>query len=234
VRALIAAELLRLRTVRSTFPAAAGAALLITLTAVLNLRSETSSEFEHDLGGAGILIALVVATSAATTIAYDFKRGSTALTYLAEPRRHRVLRARLASYAVLGGAFAALVVLCCCLAGLAWAAHKGWQTGLTAPDVAALAAGGAGVGAAMSAVGVLVATAARNPTAAAQLVVVPFIAGGLVAHYDAARYLPFALVSALFGATDQLGVLAALALLAGYVLALYVAVSRWAVPRDIT
>ena len=95
--ALVAAEMLRLRSVRSTAPTIVGVLLLIVLTAVLNLNGAPDA-FRDDLGGAAVMVILAVAAGVATVVAYEFKRGATALTYLAQPRRERVMHARMATY----------------------------------------------------------------------------------------------------------------------------------------
>lgn len=69
----------RLRSVRSTVPIVVGGLALVVLTAVLNLTGD-ATHFRDDLGGTPVMIMLAVAASAATVIAYDFKRGATVLT----------------------------------------------------------------------------------------------------------------------------------------------------------
>jgi hypothetical protein len=233
MRPLVEAELMRLRSVRSTVPILVGVLGLAVLTALLNL-SASPGQFGDDLGGASMLILLVVASAAATVVAYEFKRGGTALTYLAEPRRERVLGARMATYAAAGGAFAAVATAGCCLAGMAWADHKGLDVGLTAGDVIGRTAGGAAAGAIFAVAGVLIATAVRNPTAAGQVIVLAFIVESFLPGHDLPRYLPFGAAQGLAGAPDQLAPLPALAVLAAYLGVLYLAVRRWALGHDLT
>jgi hypothetical protein len=233
MRSLVEAELLRLRTVRSTMPILVGALGLAVLTAVLNFGA-SPSQFRDDLGGVPMLILILVSSAAATVVAYAFKRGETALTYLAEPRRERVLGARMATYGAAGGAFAALATAACCVAAMAWADHKALDVGLTAADIAGRTAGAAAAGALIAVVGVLVATAVRNPTAAGQVIVLAFIVESFLPGHDLPRYLPFGAAQGLSGAPDQLAPLGALALLLAYAVALYLAVPRWALGHDLT
>ena len=128
----------------------------------------------------------------------------------------------------------AIAVAPCCGAGQAWADHKGIHIGLTATDVLQRSPGAAAAGALIGAVGVLVATAVPNPTAAGQVVVLVFIVESFLPGDAVARYLPFNLAQAVLGAPDRLEPFAAFALLLALTALLYAAVRATAMNRDLT
>jgi hypothetical protein len=233
VKALISAELLRLRTVRSTVPSVLGALLFITATTIGNTASRPS-DFKLALGGAPLLVAILIAGGVATIIGYDYKRGAVGLTYLAEPRRERVFAARVLTYAGLGAGFAAVAISLASLGAGVWAARHGSHIGLAASDVTRFVAQAAAAGAAAGALGVLAGTAVRNPTAASQVLVLDFVIEELLPSDGIARFGPFSLVQATFGTAPHLDALPALALLFGALVLGSLAVIRWAVPRDLT
>src|SRR4051794_11743863 len=114
--ALVSAELLRLRTVRSPRYAALG---LFALGALLAGLEVTGPGFG---GGPGLpprgdslrLLAyngvIFVAVFGAHVAAVEFPRGAIALTYLVQPDRWRVTRARSLTHGVVGAIVAALAI----------------------------------------------------------------------------------------------------------------------------
>ena len=231
--ALVRAELLRLRTVRAPVAGAAGAFALLCLMSVLGNTREGHG-LEVAVRGLQPLAMLFAAIGAATVAGNEFRRGATALTYLAAPRRGRALAARVGVFAVLGAAFAGLAAAATGALALTLAARNGWHVGLTGTEVAGLAAGAAVGGALLSAAGVLVATVARDGTVASVLLVPLSIAENLLAPGDVNRYMPFHLINGLVDVGPHLAAASAAALLAGYVIVLGMAVARWALPRDLT
>src|SRR4051794_25534422 len=118
--ALISAELLRLRTVRSPRYVALGVLAFVALLAAMPIidpgagELPSPAELGDSLRSLGLVGVIVAATFGASNVGTDFKRGSAALTYLGHPRRGRVTAARGLAYAglglVLAGAAAGVVV----------------------------------------------------------------------------------------------------------------------------
>jgi ABC-2 type transport system permease protein len=236
---LVSAELLRLRTLRS--PAFVGLGALVILLAltvvpVLSVgdRVPTAAELEDGLRSLQVMAVLLAAAFAASTVAGEYKRGAATLTYLAEPRRERVLAARTTVYAALGGLFGALAAACTSGVGLLVVHSQGLAIDLTGADVAGLVAGTAVAGSLLSAIAVLVGTAARNPTIASGAIVVWNLGESMLHVAGVGPYLPFGLVNTLLGAEPDHATGPALALLAAYAAALAVGVRRWGLGRDLT
>jgi hypothetical protein len=230
--ALVAAELLRLRTVRSPRYFALGGLALVALIAAVNFDASLARSPEDlidTLVALAMVAVLVPAVFAASTAGEDFKRGSAAMTYLSDPHRVRVSAARALTYAGLGFVFAALASSSVVAIGLSQA-----DLGLSATAVAQLIGGAAFAGAVLSAAGVLVGTVTRNPTIATGGVVGLNLAETLLGAADIAPYLPFRLVGSLLGMSDGVSALAALGLLLAYLAAFALSVRAWALPRDLT
>jgi hypothetical protein len=237
--ALVSAELLRLRTLRSPALVGLGALailLAVTIVPVLSVgdRVPTATELADGLRSLQVMAVLLAATFAASTVAGEYKRGAAALTYLASPRRERVLAARTTVYAALGGLFGALAAVCTTGVGLLLVHSRGFALDLTPADVAGLVAGTAVAGALLSAVAVLVGTAARNPTIASGAIVVWNLCESMLHVAGVGPFLPFGLVNTLLGSEPDHAAGPALALLVAYAAVLAVGVRRWALPRDLT
>jgi ABC-2 type transport system permease protein len=231
--ALVRAELLRLRTVRAPLAGAAGAFALLCLMSVLG-NTPDGHGLEVAVRGLQPLVVLFAAVGAATVAGNELRRGATALTYLAAPRRRRALAARVGVLAVLGAGFAGLAAAATGALALVLAGHNGWDVHFAVPDVAGMAAGAAAGGALLSAAGALVATVTREATIASFVLATVSIAEYLVSAGDANLYMPFHLLGALVGVGHHLAAGLAVALLCGYVIVLGMAVARWALPRDLT
>lgn len=226
MNALMSAELLRLRTVRSPRWLGLGGLVFVALTAWLNLRDLATSELADAMRLLAVVAILFPAVTAATLVGGEFQRGSAALTYLSHPDRTRVAAARSLVYAGLGALFAA--------AAAGAIAIVGSDAGLSAAQVAQLV-GGAAVGAAiLCAVGVLLGTVTRNPTVAGVALVAVNVAETFFDRAGAGPYLPFGLLKELMGASGGPSALTALGLLLAYFAAFFVLVQRFALPRDLT
>jgi ABC-2 type transport system permease protein len=233
VTALLSAELLRLRTVRSPRYIALGGLALIALTAGLNIDPgvmRDRGELADALGDIAMTGALLSAVVAASLVGEDFKRGSATMTYLSHPRRASVATARALTYAGLGLLFAGVAAVAVVAVGLA-RAHTGLSTG----DIVQLIAGAAAGGAVLSAAGALVGTVARNATVASGAVVGwNLVENVLLRSAGVADYLPFGLLRSLMGMSDGIPAVAAIALLLAYLAVFAVGVRAWALPRDLT
>lgn len=231
--ALIAAEMLRLRTVRSPRWVALGALVVVALTTATNVRSDatwTPGELSESLRALALTGVLLAAVFAASTVASAFQRGEVPMTYLVHPRRARCTAAHALLHAALGFVFAGLAAGVVVAVGLTIARGGG----VTTTDVLQLIGGAAVSGAMFSGAGVLLAMATRHPTIASGSIVGLSIAEGLVSAHGRGTYLPFQLVQSLMGMRDGAPAAVALALLLAYLAALALAVSKWALPRDVT
>ncbi len=239
MNALFLAELLRLRTVRS--PAlfgVGGLAILLALAVVPILaaadHAPSAGELDTGLRSVQVMAVLLAAAFAASTVASDFTRGATTLTYLAEPRRGRVLAARTALYAALGALFGALAAACTAAATHIVVDREGLDAPITSLDVVWLIAGAACAGALVSAVAALIGTAARNATIASGAIVLWNLGESMLHAAGVDSYLPFGLVRTLLGLEQDLAPVPAFGLLVAYAALLAVAVHRWGLPRDLT
>lgn len=167
-------------------------------------------------------------------MAGDFRRGIATVTYLGQPRRERVLAARTAVYAALGGLFGALVAACTSAVSVLVVHGEGLETNITTLEIGALIAAVGAAGALLSAAATLVGTAARNATVGSGAIVIWNLAEGLLHVAGVGPYLPFGLVNTLIGLEQGVDAVAAVGLLAAYVVLLALAVLRCAVRRDLT
>lgn len=241
--ALISAELLRLRTVRAPRFLFVGLLALVALNAapVGNAPASSSSEVAASLRGLVQLGGFFAALYAAHYVGGAFKSGSVAMTYLTHPLRPRVAAAQALTFAGVGAVVAAAATIAAVAAVLAVADGNQVVTGLSAADIARIVVGASFGGAILGAAGALAGVVGRHPA----------IAGGTVVAWSVAEtvltrggtgggiggigpYLPFQLVGSLTGLTDKVAVLPAIGLLAGYLVALALAVRTWALHRDLT
>lgn len=112
------------------------------------------------------------------------------------------------------------------------------DSGLSAGGIAVVLGGAAFGGAALGAAGALVGAVARHPGVATGVVVVWNLVESLLTkggtRGGAGAYLPFQLVGAATGLSDDVAVLPAIAVLLVELAVLALAVRRWALPRDLT
>jgi ABC-2 type transport system permease protein len=262
VSRLIRTELLKLRTMRLTYGLLAVAAALSALFALLennraghgqagvpSLSTAAGLDTVTTVTGFAMLFAAVLGAIAATG---EFRHATATLTYLATPRRSRILAAKAVAAAAVGALFGLAAGLIATGVGLIFASARGDHVALSA---AALAGhiGGATVGAAvLAALGAALGSLVRSQLAAVigifvWAIVIESIIGGL---YTSVRpYLPYTVATTLAGARlgnaafgpahglsggGPLPFIAGLALLAGLTAVISLAAARLTLPRDIT
>jgi ABC-2 type transport system permease protein len=237
--ALISAELLRLRTIRSPRYVALGILAFVAVLALMPLLDPgavpaDSSQLGESMRSLALVGVIIGATFGAANAGTEFKRGATALTYLAHPRRGRVTAARALTYAGLSFAFATVAAGVVVAAGLAVATDQAVDAGLTVTAGARIVLGAGFGGAVIGAAGFLLGTVTRNPTVASGAVVGWNIGESLLAVAGIGPYLPFGLVGSLMGKPGGAPLAAALLLLPAYLAAFALFVRAWALPRDVT
>jgi ABC-type transport system involved in multi-copper enzyme maturation permease subunit len=236
--ALVSAELLRLRTVRSPRYIVLGVLAFTALLAVLEMLGSpaahhaTPASHADSLRSLALQEMIIAAVVAASMTATDFKRGTVALTYMVQPDRWRVTLARTVTYAALGAVLAALTAGVGIAVGLV-AADPG-AVDLDAGAVVRTIAGAMFGGAAFATLGVLAGTIARNPTVATTAVIAPSVTEAALQSGAVHPYLPLGLAEEVIGIGHVLAAPVAMALLVAYPLALAAVVRTWALARDIT
>jgi ABC-2 type transport system permease protein len=240
MHALISAELLRLRTVRSPRYVALGLLAVVAIVTATNVDPAAGgpaspAELADSLRSLALVGGVLFAGAlAATNVGTEFQRGSAAMTYLSHPHRGRVTAARALTYAGVGLVLAGLAAGVVLAVGVLVAGAGGVELDFSAVDVARLIAGTASGGAVMGAAGALLGTATRNATIASAAFFGWNIAEVLVFPSGVRPYLPFSLVNSLIGASGHVPVPAAVGLLLGYLAALALLVRNWSLKRDLT
>jgi hypothetical protein len=230
--ALVLAELLRIRTLRSPLLIAIGVPVVVALitgaTILAPSAGETATATETtDLLRQAPLLAVLIAGG-------DLKRGATTLTYLAEPRRGRATAARVLTFAALGGLLSSLAAAAAVTVGLTAAGAQGIPVEPTVGMVLGTTGAAALGGAVVAGLGTLVGLAARDATIAGAGFVLWNVGEQVLATTRIHDHLPFALVRALLEGDGQVGGLPAIGLLLAYLAVAGLAVSRLALPRDLT
>jgi ABC-2 type transport system permease protein len=239
--ALVRAELLKLRTLRSTAWTAAALLAITLLTAGLalgdvgekNLR--TPAELRDTILAVGYAAVFFLAVLGAIAAAGEYRHGTISQRFLASPARGRVLAAKLAAYGIVGAGTALVVTAVASAVGQAVVSSKGYTLDL--------AGGGSRMAAGMllatvlaALLGVLVGSITRNPTTALVAVFGGWIAEKIAGDWlgAAAQYLPFHLLETVLGLTPELGLGYAVLALTGLTAALGVVALRVFLPRDVT
>jgi ABC-2 type transport system permease protein len=195
--ALISAELLKLRTVRSTWVVL----LLLPLVAVLSLLDAALDPVEHNAGVvdfmdvALVVVGITLAAFAAAQVGNEFQRKMIGLDYLAVPTRIHVLAAKFTAFAVVG------LVLGLLSTTIAHAVVAPIATGRDVPldgiveivaRIAAVTAATAIVAALGAAIGLLV----PQPAVAAGAIIAWQIAEGVLGQaIGIGEYLPIGLIT---------------------------------------
>ncbi len=238
--ALLAAELLRLRTVRAPRYVFLGVLALAAISAapVGNPPPSSASEVVANLRGLAQLGALMAALYAANTVGDAFKRGSVAMTYLTHPLRSRVTAAQVITYGGVGLVLAAVTAAASMGIVLTVADANHVDAAVSVADVARVVVGAAFAGAVYGGAGALTGAVARHPAIATGAVVVLSLAESMLTRGGTTGgigpYLPFQLVGSLTGLSDEVPMLVAMGLLLAYLTVLALAAGKWAIPRDLT
>jgi ABC-2 type transport system permease protein len=238
---LLANEFLKLRTVRSPWLLFAAGPLLVVIgiAGVVAGGADITDPDTADKAVAHVgLMSLLALISGVMAVAGEYRNRTITDTYLATPRRGRVIAAKLAVHAI-AGAVSGVVLALTALAATAVAFEaKGASVHWSDTNLWLTLAGGIGWNIAYAAVGVAVGALIRNPGAAiaaslAWIALIEGLLGQLVS--DLARWLPFAAgqsLGRLPGAHLAQGTAALV--LAGYVAALAAAALMTSVRRDVT
>jgi ABC-type transport system involved in multi-copper enzyme maturation permease subunit len=213
--ALIHAQLVQLRTLRSTYLVAGGLIALVALITGITMGEagspdlRTESQLREPLvASAGIMIAVVMAIFAATRVAGEYRHATIAQRVLASPQRPRLVAATLVTHAAL----AALVTAAAFLSGAAVAGPildgKGLSTGLTGGELAQVGAAVVLAGTAFSLLGAAVGYLTRSQAPAVVTIFAVFFAEKLIgpALGPVGDYLPYALLNSLLELDGPLSV----------------------------
>jgi ABC-2 type transport system permease protein len=205
---LVRVELLKLGTVRTTYGLLAAAALLTMLLAAgqaakagrASLASASTLSSVVTLTGWAMLFAMVLGVMAASG---EFRHSTATFTYLAGPRRSRVLVAKAAAAAGAGAIFGLAAAVAATAIGLAFTAGAGQPVALSAATFLRDDLGTVLGAALLAALGVAVGSLIRSQVAGVvgvlvwSLVIEPIL-GGLVTIIQ--PYLPYTAATTLAGA----------------------------------
>jgi ABC-2 type transport system permease protein len=259
---LVRTELLKLATMRLTYGLLAVAAALSALFSLLeNNQAGTAGSGVPPISTADGLRTVTTVTGFAMLFAAvlgsivangEFRHSTATLTYLANPKRTRVLLAKVITSSCAGSLFGLAAGIIATGVGLAFAAGHGDHVALSAGALAGHVAGAVVGAALLAALGVAVGSLVRSQLAAVigifvWAIIIESLIGGL---YTSARpYLPYTaattlagtkLGSAAFGPAhglnggDPLPFAASAALIAAFAAATALIAARTTVRRDIT
>ena len=259
---LIRAELLKLRTTRLSYGLLATAAGLTALFSVLEASRAGSGKAVAPLYTAagfnavltGGVWALLLATVLGVTVSSgEFRHATATQTYLATPRRGRVMAAKAVAAACAGAVFGLAGYVIAAGTGLIFVAARGYHVPVGDATMARYGIGHVIAAALLAAVGVALGSLIRSQLAAVigvfvWAVVVESLLGGL---FNAIQpYLPYTAATTLAGSSlggaafgpahdaattaAPLPFAAATALIAGVAILLSVVAARTTVPRDVT
>jgi ABC-2 type transport system permease protein len=259
---LIRVELLKLRTTRLSYGLLAAGAGLTALFSVIEASRAgsanrigplyTASGLNAVISG-GVFALILAAVLGVTVSSGEFRHSTATLTYLATPRRTRVLAAKTVAGAVAGALFGLVGFVIAAGVGLTFVAARGYHVALGDATLARYAAGHVVAAALLAAIGVALGSLVRSQLAAVigvfvWAIVIESILGGL---FNAVQpYLPYtaattlagtALGRAAFGPANgasttatPLPFAAATALLAALAIAVSVLAAWTTVPRDVS
>jgi ABC-type transport system involved in multi-copper enzyme maturation permease subunit len=259
---LIRVELLKLRTTRLGYGLLAAAAGLTVLFSVLEASRAGSGQAVAPLYTAagfnavvtgGTFALLLAAVLGVTVSSGEFRHATATQTYLATPRRGRVLAAKAAAAACAGAVFGLVGYVIAAGTGLIYVAARGYHVPVGDATLARYAIGHVVAAALLAAVGVGLGSLIRSQLAAVigvlvWAIVIESLLGGLFNSVQ--PYLPYTAATTLAGSSlggaafgpahdaattaAPLPFAAAMALIAGVALLLSVIAARTTVARDVT
>lgn len=196
---LMSNELLKLRTVRGPWLLLAAGPILVVV-GVVGAVLDASDVSGPDTAAKGVahtgLMSLLALVFGILAVASEYRHKTITDTYLATPRRGRVVAAKLAVYAAIGTAFGVVVAATALAATEVVVTAKGGSVDLSNAGLWRTIAGGVVWNAAFAAIGVAVGALVRNLAAAiaaalAWIALVEGLVGRLIGD-DLGRWLPFA------------------------------------------
>jgi ABC-2 type transport system permease protein len=240
VSALLAAELLKLRTTRMVYGLLGALLAIVAVATVVGILTSSKDELERDPEGlfasplSGIVFVLLLGVM---LMSGEFRHGTITQTLLATPVRWKVLVAKIVAAALLGLVFAALAELLAVALGAPLFAIEGADFTLNDEGVR-LIVGNLGAMTIAGPLGVALGTVIRNQVAAIVVVFAwllllePLLGAGVG---DNAKYLPGATIAAVVGADDEdlLSTGGGLAVLLTYVVVLAAVGGRFVFTRDV-
>jgi len=207
VTGLIAAELLKIRTARSSFVVCIVA---VAFTALFGLVAATANHFDDPpgevmtaVGQFSLLFTLVLGVMA---IAGENRNGTVSATLVVTPSRSRVIVAKLIAVGTVGFLIGLLAYGACLAEGALLLPGRGFELGFSGAEVARAVLGGAAIAAIYAAMGLGAGALLRNQTAAIVIVLVFlfFVDPLLAAIFDGyATYSLGALLPTAAGAPSQ-------------------------------
>ncbi len=195
MRRLVAAELFKLRTTRTSWLLAAAALALIAAFHVLNfalkdIRPGDDVVSEIQLTGVVVTLTMVLGI---VGIAGEQRHGTMRVTLLVTPRRGRVLAAKAIAYALVGGLLGALASGLTALVVLPWLAATDTPAGLSDARIAAMLAGFIPLAAGSAVLGLALGAIVRSQAGAIAVALVwTALVDGLLAEAVGA-YAPYSL-----------------------------------------
>lgn len=241
--ALIRSELMQLRTLRSTYAAALGlVALIVAITAGSLVDAGTKGLMTPDqlrapvVAGAGVVSAIFLALLSAMRVSGEYRYATIAQRALAEPRRHRLIAAKLITYGALASIVAAVAFAFATAIALPMVAAKDVSLALTASGVLELGSRVVAAAGLFALLGVAVGFVTRSQPAAVVTVFGTFFAEKILGTVmgEASGYLPFGLLNSLLddGGVTSPGVAALV--LAAIAAAMAVVAATSLTRRDVT
>jgi len=262
VTRLIRIELLKLRTTRLSYGLLATAAGLTALFSVIEASRAgsargigplyTASGLDAVIAG-GVFALILAAVLGVTVSSGEFRHSTATLTYLATPRRSRVLAAKTVAGGCAGAVFGLVGYVIAAGVGLIFVAARGYHVAIGDATLARYGIGHVVAAALLAAVGVALGSLIRSQLAGViivfvETIVIESVLGGLFSAIQ--PYLPYtaattlggtALGRAAFGPANgasttaaPLPFAAATALLVGLAVVLSVVAARTTVQRDVT